>query len=270
MATDSHIGGFNHVGRGLTGSALTTSSLVAASGDSSDADLVLEGRYVLIMESPRKGQHRRLAFAYVIEALCVLAVAIVPGERQRIVSFRPARRNARKAYHAWLESDREDKWADARRAAPRRELHGLGARAPRDQQGTRSRKDESPDWRNRRPQARPAGCRRTQDCDLAADNQQRPCPLEGDRDWLANAHGEGAGQGAATQNPLARRSRSNATHQKSHLIARERCDQPTRVDRVLIALIYAHKTSTPADVAVLRNASSNVASGMRRRRANSR
>lgn len=77
--------------------------------DFSDADLVLESPYVLIMDSPRKGQDRQLAFAYVFEALCVLAVAFVPGERHRIVSFRPARRNERETYHAWLESDREDK-----------------------------------------------------------------------------------------------------------------------------------------------------------------
>lgn len=76
--------------------------------DFSDADLVLESPYVLIMDSPRKGQDRKVAFAYVFEALCVLAVAFVPGERHRIVSFRPAKRKEREAYHAWLEGERED------------------------------------------------------------------------------------------------------------------------------------------------------------------
>lgn len=76
--------------------------------DFSDADMVLESPYVMIMDSPRQGEARKLAFAYVFEALCVLAVAFVPGERCRIVSFRPARRSERKIYHAWLEGDRED------------------------------------------------------------------------------------------------------------------------------------------------------------------
>lgn len=76
--------------------------------DFSDADMVLKSPYVMIHDSPRRGEARKLAFAYVFEALCVLTVAFVPGERFRIVSFRPAKRKERETYHAWLESDRED------------------------------------------------------------------------------------------------------------------------------------------------------------------
>ena len=76
--------------------------------DLSDADMVMESPYVMITDSPRKGEARKLAFAYVFEALCVLTVAIVPGERCRIVSFRPAKRKERETYHAWLEGDDQD------------------------------------------------------------------------------------------------------------------------------------------------------------------
>jgi uncharacterized DUF497 family protein len=76
--------------------------------DFSDADMVVESPYVMIKDSPRRGEARKLAFAYVFEALCVLTVAFVPGDRYRIVSFRPAKRRERETYHAWLESDRED------------------------------------------------------------------------------------------------------------------------------------------------------------------
>ncbi|MEQ1438941.1 BrnT family toxin [Fontimonas sp. SYSU GA230001] len=74
--------------------------------DFTDADLVLESPYVLIVDSPRKGEARKLAFAYVFEVLAVLSVAFVPGKnRCRIVSFRPANRKEREIYHAWLEKD---------------------------------------------------------------------------------------------------------------------------------------------------------------------
>lgn len=74
--------------------------------DFADADIVLENPYVLVVNSPRKGEARKLAFAYVFEALSVLAVAFVPGNHPRIVSFRPAKRKERDTYHAWLEGDR--------------------------------------------------------------------------------------------------------------------------------------------------------------------
>ncbi|PYE22853.1 hypothetical protein C7410_109149 [Paraburkholderia silvatlantica] len=73
--------------------------------DFADADLVLESEYALIVDSPRHGELRQQAFAYVFEVLAVLSVAFVPGEeRYRIVSFRPARRDERRAYHDWLEN----------------------------------------------------------------------------------------------------------------------------------------------------------------------
>ncbi|WP_434661895.1 BrnT family toxin [Paraburkholderia sp. A3BS-1L] len=65
-----------------------------------DAELVLESEYVLIVDSPRRGDLRQQAFAYVFEVLSVLSVAFVPGEEHcRIVSFRPARRDERRVYH---------------------------------------------------------------------------------------------------------------------------------------------------------------------------
>jgi uncharacterized DUF497 family protein len=74
-----------------------------------DADSVLESEYVLLVDSPRGGQARMQAFAYVFEVLTVLTVVFVPGEnRCRIVSFRPANRNERERYHAWLEADFDD------------------------------------------------------------------------------------------------------------------------------------------------------------------
>jgi uncharacterized DUF497 family protein len=77
--------------------------------DFADADLVLESRYVLILDSPRKGEMRKQAFAYVFEALAVLTVAFVPGEgRCRVMSFRPAKRTERETYYAWLENDFHD------------------------------------------------------------------------------------------------------------------------------------------------------------------
>ena len=81
--------------------------------DFADADMVLASPYVLIKDSPRKGEvrkgeARKQAFAYVFEALCVLTVAFVPGDRCRIVSFRSAKRKEREAYYEWLEGDDDD------------------------------------------------------------------------------------------------------------------------------------------------------------------
>ena len=75
--------------------------------DFADADLVLESEYVLIVDSPRRGEDRKQAIAYVFDVLTVLSVAFVPGEPHRIVSFRPAKRTEREKYHAWLENDRD-------------------------------------------------------------------------------------------------------------------------------------------------------------------
>jgi uncharacterized DUF497 family protein len=77
--------------------------------DFADADMVLESDYVLIEDSPRQGEARKQAFAYVFEVLTVLTVAFVSGdERCRIVSFRPAKRKEREKYHAWLKEDYRD------------------------------------------------------------------------------------------------------------------------------------------------------------------
>lgn len=78
------------------------------------ADWVLESPIVQIRSSTRvnargEREQRQQAFAYVFEQLMVLTVVYVPGHgRCRIVSFRPAHRNERKACHAWLEADRDD------------------------------------------------------------------------------------------------------------------------------------------------------------------
>ena len=73
-----------------------------------DADVVLESELRLEVESIRRGEHRRQAFAYVFEVLAVLTVVYLPGEKQRIISFRPARRTERTLYHDWLENDFDD------------------------------------------------------------------------------------------------------------------------------------------------------------------
>jgi len=73
--------------------------------DFADAWLVLTNRYRLVFEVVRNGEVRRQAFAYVAEVLTVLTVIWLPGEKQRIISFRRAHRNEREAYHAWLEKE---------------------------------------------------------------------------------------------------------------------------------------------------------------------
>ncbi|KAF1021003.1 MAG: hypothetical protein GAK30_02159 [Paracidovorax wautersii] len=70
---------------------------------------VLESDYVLIVDSPRNGQARQQAFAYVFDVLAVLSVVFIPGEdRCRVLSFRPAKRTERSIYHAWLENHFDD------------------------------------------------------------------------------------------------------------------------------------------------------------------
>ena len=60
-------------------------------------------RYRLEFETVRNGQVRRQSFAYVAEVLTVLTFVWLPGEKQRIISFRRAHKSEREAYHAWLE-----------------------------------------------------------------------------------------------------------------------------------------------------------------------
>jgi len=88
--------------------AKRTANLAKHGLDFSDANLVLESPYVMIRDSPRGGEARKLAVAYVFEELRVLAVAYVPGEPHRIISFRPAQHKEREIYHAWLEDDCEN------------------------------------------------------------------------------------------------------------------------------------------------------------------
>jgi len=76
--------------------------------DFADARLVLANRYRLVFEVVRNGEVRRQAFAYVAEVLTVLTVIWLPGEKQRIISFRRAHRYEREAYHAWLEKEFEE------------------------------------------------------------------------------------------------------------------------------------------------------------------
>ncbi len=73
-----------------------------------DADMVLDNPLKLEVASPRKGEHRIQAFAYVFEVLTVLSVAYQPAEPPRIISFRPAKRSEREACHEWLETDFHD------------------------------------------------------------------------------------------------------------------------------------------------------------------
>ena len=76
--------------------------------DFTDADAVLDNPLKLEVESLRKGERRRQAFAYVFDLLAVLTVVYVPGELPRVVSFRRAGRSERIAYHDWLENDFDD------------------------------------------------------------------------------------------------------------------------------------------------------------------
>ena len=73
------------------------------------AHMVLESEYAMIVDSPRRGEARQQAFAYMFDILAVLSVAFVPdGDRCRIVSFRPAKRDERRMYHDWLENHFHD------------------------------------------------------------------------------------------------------------------------------------------------------------------
>ena len=74
-----------------------------------DAHMVLDSKYVMAVDSPRRGEARQQAFSYVFDVLAVLTVAFVPGsDRCRIVSFRPAKKKERRVYHDWLENHYHD------------------------------------------------------------------------------------------------------------------------------------------------------------------
>ena len=76
--------------------------------DFMDADWVLESPYRLDIETERKGERRQQSFAYVFDLLMVLTVVYLPGDIPRIISYRPAKRTEREAYHDWLENDYDD------------------------------------------------------------------------------------------------------------------------------------------------------------------
>lgn len=47
-------------------------------------------------------------YAYVAEVLTVLTVIWLPGNKQRIISFRRAHKLEKEVYYAWLEKDFAD------------------------------------------------------------------------------------------------------------------------------------------------------------------
>ena len=73
-----------------------------------DAGLVLKNPYRLEVESIRNNEVRRQTFAYVAEVLTVLTVIWLPGNKQRIISFRRAHKLEKEVYYAWLEKDFAD------------------------------------------------------------------------------------------------------------------------------------------------------------------
>ena len=81
--------------------------------DFADAELVLENPYRWEIDSPRRGQPRKQALAYVFEVLLVLTVAYAEGLVPHVISFRRANRKEQEAYFAWLETDFDDNRGDA-------------------------------------------------------------------------------------------------------------------------------------------------------------
>lgn len=74
-----------------------------------DAVAVLDSPYRLDVSSVRGGEPRTQSFAYVFDVLAVLTVVhVTRDETLRIVSFRPASEEERRAYHDWLENDFDD------------------------------------------------------------------------------------------------------------------------------------------------------------------
>ena len=84
------------------------SNLVKHGLDFINAFWVLDNPLKLEVESSRKGELRKQAFANVLEMLTVLTVVYAPGEPARIVSFRPASRQERRTYREWLENNLDD------------------------------------------------------------------------------------------------------------------------------------------------------------------
>lgn len=77
--------------------------------DFMDAALVLDRAYRLDVESVKEGQWWTRSFAYVFDVLTVLTFVHVLGQQAlKIISFRPASKEEREAYHDWLENDFHD------------------------------------------------------------------------------------------------------------------------------------------------------------------
>lgn len=76
--------------------------------DFSDAGMVMDNPYRLDVSSVRNGEARVQSFAFVFERLSVLTVVHLPGARPHIISFRPASREEREAYHDWLENEYDE------------------------------------------------------------------------------------------------------------------------------------------------------------------
>lgn len=70
-----------------------------------DTGMVLDSDYRLDVPTVRNGEARVQSFAFVVERLSVLTVVHLPSARPHIISFRPASRAEREAYHDWLEND---------------------------------------------------------------------------------------------------------------------------------------------------------------------
>ncbi|QFY44522.1 BrnT family toxin [Candidatus Methylospira mobilis] len=76
--------------------------------DCNDADLIIATPYRLDIETGRNGERGQQAFAYVFDRLTVLTVVYLPGKTPHIISFRPAKRSEREAYHDCARSDYQD------------------------------------------------------------------------------------------------------------------------------------------------------------------
>ncbi len=73
--------------------------------DFANAAWVLESDIRFDLLTVRNGEQRTQSIAYVYDRLAVLTVVHKPGHVTRIVSFRTASTDGRKAYHEWLAEE---------------------------------------------------------------------------------------------------------------------------------------------------------------------
>lgn len=77
--------------------------------DFADAGEVLESRFRLDVEVVRAGERRVLSVSYALGFLAVLTVVHAGrGGSVRVISFRRASKQERKAYHEWLENQSDE------------------------------------------------------------------------------------------------------------------------------------------------------------------